>query len=80
MEEYGLMSGNKLNISKTQVLSLNYKPNNETRRRYNLNWNTKSIKYLGVIITKEFNKIYEKNYNLINNLIKYKEMWQRGQH
>ncbi len=69
MEEYGLMSGYKLNIYKTQVLTLNYKPNNEIRERYYLNWNTKSIKYLGVIITKDFSKIYEKNYNLINDKI-----------
>ena len=57
MEEYGLMFGYKLNMSKTQVLTFNYKPNKEIRKRYNLNWNAKSIKYLGVIITKEFNKI-----------------------
>ena len=61
MEEYGLMSGYKLNMSKTQVLTVNYKPNEEIRKRYNLNWNAKSIKYLGMIITHKLNRIYETN-------------------
>lgn len=69
MEEYGMRSGYKLNMSKTQVLTFNYKPNKEIRERYDLNWNTKSIKYLGVIITQEFNRIYGTNYKLVNDKI-----------
>ena len=69
MEEYGLMSGYKLNMSKTQFLTFNYKLNKEIRKRYNLNWNAKSIKYLGVLITQDFDKIYETNYKLINDQI-----------
>ena len=69
MEEFGLLSGYKLNMSKTQVLTFNYKPNKEIRKRYKLNWNAKSIKYLGVIITQEFDRIYKTNYELMNDKI-----------
>ncbi|CAJ1058984.1 unnamed protein product [Xyrichtys novacula] len=68
-EEYGSMSGYKLNMSKTQVLTFNYKPNKKFRKKYNLNWNARSIKYLGVIITQELDRTYETNYKLINNKI-----------
>lgn len=70
MEEYGLMSGYKLNVSKTQVLSLNYVPNKEIRSRFKLNWKAESIKYLGVLITQEADKLYETNYSIINDKIK----------
>lgn len=49
----------KLNITKTQVI----------RQKYKLKWKAKSIKYPGVLITKELNKIYETNYNIRNNRI-----------
>ena len=69
IKEYGLMSGYKLNISKTQILTFNCKPNTEIRKNYNLNWNAKSIKYLGVIITQEFNRIHKTNYKQRNERI-----------
>ena len=70
MDEYGLMLGYKLNMSETQVLTFNYKTNKEIRRRYNLNWNAQSIKYLGVIVTQEFDRINETDYKLINSKIR----------
>ena len=63
------MSVYKLNISKTQILTFNYKSNKDIRKNYNLNWNAKSIKYGGVIITQEFDRIHETNYKPINKRI-----------
>lgn len=65
MDDFGQMSGYKLNITKTQVLSPNYTPCKSIRQKYKLNWEAKSIKYLGVV-TQEINKIYGTNYKIIN--------------
>ena len=65
MDEYGSLSGYKLNISKTQVLPLKYVPNEEIRNRDKLNWEAKSIKHLGVLITQDADRLYETNYNII---------------
>lgn len=66
---YGQMSGYKINITKTQVLAFNYTPSITIRQEYKLKWEAKSINYLGVLITKEMNKMYETNYNKINSEI-----------
>lgn len=68
MDNYGRMSGYKLN-TKTQVLSLNYIPSKAIRQKYKLNWEAKSMKYLGVLITQELNKLYETIYNILKNKI-----------
>ena len=70
MREYGAMSGYKLNVSKTQVLSLNYEPNKAIRSRFKLNWKAESIKYLGVLITQKADRLYETNFNILNGKIK----------
>lgn len=70
LEDFGRMSGYKLNMSKTQVLTFNYKPNKEIRGRFNFNWNANSIKYLGVTLTQELDNTCEINYKLINDNIR----------
>lgn len=62
LENFNGMSGYKLNLKKTQVLCLNYVPNSKIRSNYKLKWDTKSIKYLGVIITQNINSLYESNH------------------
>lgn len=69
LEDFGQHSGYKINITKTQVLPLNYSPQQEIIDKYNLNWTKTSFKYLGVVITKDLDKTSEINYNKINDSI-----------
>ena len=70
LHTYGHLSGYKINVSKTQILSLNYTPPKEIMEIYALNWNLKSIQYLGVTITKNSTDLYKANYNNLDQEIK----------
>lgn len=69
LEKYGYLLGYKINVSKTQILTLNYTPSKEVQESFQFNWNIKKIKYLGVIFTKELSKLYKANYNKISQEI-----------
>lgn len=60
--EFGRLSGYKINVQKTQVLSYNYDPSEGVKRLYNLNWDQQSIKYLGVHLTKDLGQLKIANY------------------
>lgn len=66
LESYGRLSGYKVNISKTQILAINYSPAKEIKETFNFNWKLKKIEYLGVTITKTLSKLYMANYIKIN--------------
>lgn len=70
LEEYGQYSGYKLNVTKTQILALNYTPTPEIKDKYRIRWDMDTIKYLGVNITKGLDKLYNANYTQINQNIK----------
>uniref|UniRef100_A0A3B3HLW5 Reverse transcriptase domain-containing protein n=1 Tax=Oryzias latipes TaxID=8090 RepID=A0A3B3HLW5_ORYLA len=69
LKDFGRKSGYKLNISKTQLLCINYKPADSIRQRYKLKWDAVNIKYLGVFLTVKLDKLYEINYSRMNNAI-----------
>ena len=76
LDDFSHHAGYKLNISKTQLLTFNYIPSEEIKRRYNLRWDMTSIKYLGVNIVRNQSKLYEANYNqVIQNIRKDIERW-----
>ena len=70
LKTYNSYSGYKLNIQKTQTLTFNFAPCPEMKRKYNFNWNSPSIKYLGINLTKDLSKLFEYNYGPIINEIK----------
>lgn len=58
----------------------NCAPPEEIKQKYNIKWDSKSIKYLGVLITKNLSLLYVANYKLINqNIRKDKERWSTYQ-
>ena len=66
LESYGRLSGYKINITKTQILTVNYTPSKQIRERFDLNWNLKKIKYLGIEVTRQLAGLYKANYEKIN--------------
>ncbi|XP_054872348.1 LINE-1 retrotransposable element ORF2 protein isoform X1 [Amphiprion ocellaris] len=61
LEMYGFYSGYKLNLAKTQILTMNYSPSEFIRKKYILSWNSKNMSYLGVTLTKQIEKLYDAN-------------------
>ena len=45
LEECGHDSGYSLNVTKTQILALNYKPTIEIKDKYKLRWDCEKIQY-----------------------------------
>lgn len=70
LKKFGTYSGYKLNVQKTQILSYNYTPQNVMLSRFKFNWNSSSIKYLGIIITKDISKLFDSNYGPTSKNIK----------
>lgn len=61
LETYGSFSGYKVNIQKTQVLTFKYKPPGSIMRNFCLNWESLSMKYLGVILSKDLSQLFQVN-------------------
>lgn len=70
LEEYGSHPGYKININKTQTLNLDYNLTTEKTNKYNWKWDSKHIKYLGVVLTKDLSRFFEANYKPLTNKIK----------
>lgn len=70
LNDFGKLSGYKLNLSKTQVMALNYSASRSLKDKYNLDWDAVSLKYLGIILTKEITKLFQANYDSLSEAIK----------
>uniref|UniRef100_A0A1A8CBK3 Reverse transcriptase domain-containing protein n=1 Tax=Nothobranchius kadleci TaxID=1051664 RepID=A0A1A8CBK3_NOTKA len=69
LKEFGGKSGYKLNITKTQILTLHFRPSQSCRQEFKLNWDADKMKYLGIYLTRDLNALYEINYKDLNNRI-----------
>lgn len=54
---YGTLSGYTLNVDKTQALTFNFVPSLDLKNKYKFNWDSTSIKYLGVKLTKGYTTV-----------------------
>lgn len=50
LKTFGMYSGYKLNLQKTQILLYNYRPSQDIQKIAKFNWSNTSIKYLGIHI------------------------------
>lgn len=75
-KKFGQISGYKINVQKTQILTFNFLPSENVKERYELNWNQKSIKYLGVNLTKDISQLKKANYDpMISKIKEDMERW-----
>lgn len=68
--EFGMLSGYKVNVQKTQVITFNYEPNQYIRQSFKVNWDLESMKYLGIQLPKDLGKLKSYNYDVIMTKIK----------
>lgn len=59
----------KLNVTKTQILPINYTPPQVIQQAYKFKWKVKTIIHLGVIISRNFTKLYKINCGTLNQEI-----------
>uniref|UniRef100_A0A3B5QUX2 Reverse transcriptase domain-containing protein n=1 Tax=Xiphophorus maculatus TaxID=8083 RepID=A0A3B5QUX2_XIPMA len=78
LTEFGQLSGYSLNITKTQVLAINYSPSKFIRKNYGLKWDAKKLKYLGVFVSQDLDELLSLNFdNLTENIQKDLSAWSR---
>lgn len=70
LQVYGHLSGYTLNVDKTQALTFDFVPSLELKNKYRFNWDSTSIKYLGVKLTKDIPQLFFENYLRLNSHIK----------
>ena len=70
LEKIGNYSGYKLNIQKTQILTINFQPTKQLREKFHINWDQNSIKYLGINLPKRTRTLAEINYGPLATKIK----------
>lgn len=69
-EQFGWLSGYRVNVNKTQTLSYNYSPPEQIIKKFPMVWKAVSLKYLGINIPIDLNKIFESNYIPLDKKIK----------
>lgn len=70
LSEFGDLSGYRLNVSKTQVMALNFQAPQAMREKYELLWENDHIKYLGINISKDPSNLSQVNFDPISIKIK----------
>lgn len=70
LQMFGFCSGYTLNLTKTQVLIINYHPSKNIQQIYHLNWSSKKIDYFGVTLTSGIDKLYKANYTKVDQDIR----------
>lgn len=70
IRKYSLLSGYKLNSSKTEAMEVGSQLGDTFKKQYAFKWDLANVKYLGVNIPKNLEKLYDCNYGKLENVIK----------
>ena len=68
--KYGAISGYKLNSAKTEAMEIGCNLQIEFKKRFKLKWDQNKIKYLGITIPREIDKLYLCNYKVLENSLR----------
>ncbi len=61
INQFGKHSGSKINIGKTEPLDINTLITTQVKS-FSFRWPKEVIEYLGVVISSDFNNLYDRNY------------------
>lgn len=76
IEEFSKISGYKMNIEKTEIMTINKNNKNVPETLKGFNWQSKSIKYLGCYISADKKQLFKDNFlPLIDNLKQDFQKW-----
>lgn len=67
---FGKLSGYKINIQKTQIMTFNFTLPDDLVSKYSLRCTKTPMKYLGINLTKDITKLFKANYISLNLRIK----------
>lgn len=67
---FGDLSGYKLNVQKTQILTFNCQISSYLKGKCKFTWGEKCLKYLGVQIPKDITRLFDVNYKPLYSTIK----------
>lgn len=70
INNFGSISGYTLNVSKSEVMLSDCVIKEEIKKQYNFHWDTETIKYLGIKITKDLDNLFVKNFGELTTLVK----------
>ena len=70
IKEYSAMSDYKLNMGKSEAMIIGQPLSQTIRSKYNLKWQQNKLRYLGVTICQDFDKLYQHNFDALEGQIK----------
>ena len=70
IKEYSVISDYKLNMGKSEAMVIGQPILQTIRSKYNLKWQQNKLRYLGVTICQDFDKLYQYNFEALESQIK----------
>lgn len=70
IKQYSAVSDYKLNMGKSEEMMVEQSISHTIRSKYSLKWQKDKLRYLGVTICLDFNKLYQYNFGAFESQIK----------
>lgn len=70
INRYGVLSGYKLNLNKTEAMEVDSNLEKDFKKLFNFKWDRTKVRYLGVTIPNNLDNLYHCNYGVLENSVK----------